>query len=85
LSDDPHDAPVEEWVKVAAAPNEPEAAVIAGRLEAEGIEAVYDSDPGAGPGLGPLAGGTDFGPQDVLVRAADAERARAILAAPDVA
>ena len=74
-----------EWVKIAEAPNEPEAAVIAGHLEAEGIEAVYANDPGAGPGLGPLAGGTDFGPQDVLVRAADAERARAILAAPDVA
>ena len=69
-----------EWVKVAEASNEPEAAVIAGHLESEGIEAVYANDPGAGPGLGPLAGGTDFGPQDILVRAVDEARAREVLA-----
>ena len=38
------------------------------------------NDPGAGPGLGPLAGGTDFGPQDILVRAVDEARAREVLA-----
>jgi hypothetical protein len=77
------DAQANDWVKIGDAPNEPEAIVITGHLEAIGIEALYASDPGAGPGLGPLAGGTDFGPQEILVHAADVDRALEALAARD--
>jgi hypothetical protein len=69
----------DDLVKVADAPNEPEAAVIVGHLESVGIEASYDSRDDLG-GLGGLSGGTGLGPQEILVRAADAERARAVLA-----
>ena len=67
----------EEWVKVADAANEPEAAVIAGHLESEGIEATYDS---RNEGLGGMFGQSELGPQEILVRAADLERAKQVLA-----
>lgn len=66
-------------MKVADALNEPEAAVIVGHLESAGIEARFDGfdEP---EGLGGLSGQTELGPQEILVRAADAERARLALA-----
>jgi hypothetical protein len=69
----------DELVKVADAANEAEAAVIVGHLESLGIEATFDSLTGYG-GLGGLSGGTELGPQEIRVRAADAERARQALA-----
>jgi hypothetical protein len=70
----------DEVVKIAEADNEPEAAVLVGYLESCGIEARYDSGGMIGPPLGFMAGQTGFGPQQILVRTEDAERARQALA-----
>jgi hypothetical protein len=69
----------DEFVKIADAPNEAEAVVIVGHLDSLGIEARFDSRDAAWGGLGGLSGGTELGPQEILVRAADAERARTAL------
>jgi Putative prokaryotic signal transducing protein len=70
----------DDWVKVADALNEAEATVIVGHLESVGIEAAFDSRDEAWEGLGGLSSGTELGPQEIVVRAADADRARAALA-----
>ena len=69
----------EEWVKVADALNEPEADVIVGHLASLGIDARFDAfnEP---EGLGGLSGQTELGPQEILVRAEDVERAQQALA-----
>jgi hypothetical protein len=69
----------DELVKVADAPNEAEATVIVGRLASLGIEATFDSRDEGAEGLGLLSGQTELGPQEILVRPGDLERAREAL------
>jgi hypothetical protein len=64
-----------ELVEVAQAANEPEAAIIIGRLETAGIRAISN------PGTGPEAWGKDaWVRRSVLVRSQDAAPARELLA-----
>jgi hypothetical protein len=70
----------DEVVRLTQAGSEPEAAEICGYLEANGIKAMYDSGGVQGlSGFGQLGGGFGGG-QEILVRAEDEERARALLA-----
>jgi hypothetical protein len=69
----------DDVVKLTDADNEAEAAVIVGYLESCGIQATYDRGGTIGPPLGFMAGQTGFGPQQILVRAEDLERAQKAL------
>jgi hypothetical protein len=69
----------EDLVQVALADNEPEAAMLCGLLESNGINAMYNS--GGMPaafGLFRLRQGA-LGQRQVLVRAGDVEKARTVL------
>lgn len=65
-----------EWMVVYETPNEPEAHVVAGRLQVEGIQAVVYRQPGASA-LGITIG--RLGSITVLVRPDDYERSLALL------
>ena len=66
----------EEFVSVGEAVNEAEASIIVGFLGAQGIEAVYEPRGELGSPFPTAASGS----HEILVRAADAEAARAALA-----
>ena len=67
----------DELVRVAIAPNEPAADVLCAFLRSEGIDSMRRvTDVGAGA----LDGVAPTGSREVLVREADAERARELLA-----
>jgi hypothetical protein len=65
-----------EWMVIYETPNEPEAHVIAGRLQVEGIQAIVYRQPGAAA-LGITIG--RLGSITVLVRPSDYERSLALL------
>ncbi len=72
----------DELVRLTVVGSESEAAMLVGYLEAQGIEATYDTSgtfqsPGTGAGLG----GAHLGRQEILVAEADLEAAQAALEA----
>ena len=74
----------DELVTVAVAESEGEAAMICGYLDSQGIDATYDKSGIAQPFAITGLGAAHVGPQEILVRASDAEAARAALdARPD--
>jgi hypothetical protein len=69
---------MDDLVGVAIVANEPEAELAVSVLRNEGIDAMWRTTDVAAGGLGPSGGA--MGPVEILVRAADEERARELLA-----
>jgi hypothetical protein len=69
----------DEVVKLTSAGSEPEAMEICNYLEENGIRAAYDTGGVFGPGAVSQLGDAFGGGQEILVRAEDEERARALL------
>jgi hypothetical protein len=65
----------EDFVSVTIVGNEPEAEMASAALRAEGIDAVYRQTNFAAGAMDGMRGG----PQEILVPAADADRARELL------